>query len=86
MLFKKSKFLIYIFLTLIIFNFIIPICSYAIAEDSIYVWSNNSSSISTSTIPNKQVETTPQDNSRKFFRYYFRWSYINGPKMRNYFV
>jgi len=86
MFFKKSKFSIYILLTLIIFNFIIPICSYAIAEDSIYVWSNNSSSISTSTIPNKQVETTPQDNSRKFFRYYFWLCYIDGPKNWNYLI
>ena len=71
MFLKKSFFLIYILLTLIIFNLVIPICSYAIDEDSIYVWSNNSSSISTSNIPNEQVETTQQDDSRKFFRYYF---------------
>ena len=57
---------------LLILNFVIPICSFAIDEDSIYVWSNNPSSISTSNTPSVEgtESTPPGDNSRKFFKYY----------------
>jgi len=86
MFLKKSKFLIYIFLSLFVLNFMLPVFSFAIDEDSVYVWSNNSSSVSTSITSTEETENSTQDISRKLFRYYFRWSYINGPKMRNYFV
>lgn len=83
MFFKKINIFIYILLLSLIINFMIPIYSFAITEDSIYVWSNNSDSISTSTSKNNEVETTTQDNSRKLFRDNFWWCYINGSKNRN---
>ena len=86
MLLEKSKIFIYIILSLLVFNFIIPICSLAVDEDSIYVWSNNSSFVSTSNAASKEIQGITQDNSRKLFRNHFRWCYINGPKDWNYFV
>ena len=87
MLLKKSKILIYILLFLLILNFVIPICSFAIDEDSIYVWSNHSSTISTSSTSTEKIEnSTSQNNSRKFFRNYFRWGYINRAKYWNCFI
>ena len=87
MLLKKVKFLIYIILFVFALNFILTVCSFAIDEDSIYVWSNSSSSFSTATTPvQEKSQTTTQDTSRKLFRYYFWWCYINGPKNWKYIV
>ena len=75
MFIKKNKTLVYITLFSLILSFIIPIYSFASDEDNIYVWSNNSSSVSTSISPstNEQegVNNTSTEKSRKFFRYYF---------------
>ena len=65
MLFKKINFLIYIILFVFAFSFILPVCSFAIDEDSIYVWSNNSSSLPTASTPTEEEkQNTTQDNSR----------------------
>lgn len=69
MILKKSKILIYTFLFLLFINFAIPICSFA-TNDSIYVWSNNSSSIPTTSSTSEKIEN--YENTRKFFGYYFR--------------
>ena len=61
MFLKKSKILIYMVLTLFILNFILPVLSFAIDEDSIYVWSNNSSSVSTSNNPDKVASFQHRD-------------------------
>ena len=79
MLTKKSKILIYILLFLLVVTIIFPIYSLAIDEDSIYVWSNNTSSIPTANAA-KEAQSIIQDNSRKFLRYHFRWCYINRSK------
>ena len=86
MLLKKYKILIYMLLPLFVLNFILPIYSFAIDEDSVYVWSSTSSSISTSNnvMPETQINT--QENTRKFFRNNFRWCCINGSKNWNYFI
>ena len=63
MFLKKFKFIIYIFILLFILNFTLPIISFAIDEDSIYVWSNNSSSVPTST-PNEETQIVSQNSSR----------------------
>lgn len=63
---KKLKTLIYIIVFVLMLSFLIPICTYAIDEDSIYVWSNNSS-ISTSNTPDtSSIEDSngAQNNSR----------------------
>ena len=86
MFLKKSKILIYILLLLFTLNLTLPICSFAIDEDSIYVWSNSSSSVSTSSTPVNETQSAPQENTRKFFRNHFRWCYIDGPKYWNYFI
>lgn len=51
MFLKKNNILIYMTLTFILLSFIIPIYSFAISDESVYVWSNNSNSISTSISP-----------------------------------
>lgn len=61
MLFKKSKILIYILLSLLILSF--ATYSLAFDEDSIYVWSNNSSSVSTSISPSSYEQQTDNLNS-----------------------
>ena len=87
MILKKSKFLIYILLFLFVLNLIIPTYSFAIDEDSIYVWSNNSSSVSTANTSTEEIQNSnTENNSRKFFGNYFRWCYINGPKNWDYFI
>lgn len=48
---RKTKLLIYIILSILLLAFILPTYSLAFDDDSIYVWSNNSSSISTSISP-----------------------------------
>lgn len=51
---------------MLVLNFVIPICSFAIDEDSIYVWSNNSSSVSTSNTPTiEKPEVTPTEDSSR---------------------
>jgi len=65
MLLRKLNYLIYILLISLVLNFIIPIYSLAIDEESIYVWSNNTSSISTSTTT-EETQSTTQDNSGNF--------------------
>ncbi len=65
MLFKKVKFLIYTILFVFALSFILPVCSFAVDEDSIYVWSNNSSSLPTATTPaEEETQNTTPDNSR----------------------
>ena len=54
MFFKKSKLFIYILLLLIILSLLTPICCLSFSEDSIYVWSNTSSSVSTSISPSEK--------------------------------
>ena len=56
MFLEKAKLFIYIILFFIIFSLIIPIYSFAIDEDSIYVWSNNTSSVSTSISPSNDEQ------------------------------
>lgn len=57
MFLKKSNMLIYIFLFSLFINFTLPIYSLAI-DDNIYVWSNNSSSISTSNTISVETENS----------------------------
>ena len=65
MLLKKEKLLIYIVLFISALSFILPVYSFAIDEDSIYVWSNSSSSLPTATTPVQEGTQNPtQDNSR----------------------
>ena len=59
---KILKFLIYTVSFIFILNFIIPIYSFAFDEDSIYVWSNNSSYVSTI---NTSIEEITDSNSSR---------------------
>lgn len=64
---KKLKFLIYIILFVFTLSFILPICTYAVDKDSVYVWSNAASSVSTSNTPDagsSENSNESQDNSR----------------------
>lgn len=85
MLLKTNKILIYILLSIIIFSLIFPFKSYAFDEESVYVWSNNSSVI-TSTPSEESKNNEENETSRKFFRYNFRKCHINGSKNWNYFI
>lgn len=86
MFFKINKFLIYILLCLILVLFTsFPLKSYAFDEESVYVWSNNSSVI-TSTPSEESKNNEENETSRKFFRYNFRKCHINGSKNWNYFI
>ena len=72
MLFKKENFLIYIILFIFALSFILPVYSFAVDEDSIYVWSNNSSSLPTATTSTQEEsQNITQESSREFFRNYF---------------
>ncbi len=64
MLLRNSKTLIYITLFVFTLSFILPITSFAFDSDSIYVWSNNASSVSTSTTTDSESSEEPKDNSR----------------------
>ncbi len=67
MLSKKIKVFTYIILFVIIFNLILPYYIYAIDEDSVYVWSDTSSSVSTANTASEENETesiTNQASSR----------------------
>lgn len=71
---KKLKILIYIILLIFTLSFMLPICTYAIDKDSVYVWSNTASSISTSNTPDTESSESSnesQDN-RQLFRYNIR--------------
>ena len=61
MLLKKSK---YIFVLLQIFFIIFPTICFALDEESIYVWSNNSNTISTSISPSKEKQEQNEQNER----------------------
>ena len=63
---RKLKIYIYILLFLLILNFIVPIYAYALDKDSIYVWSNNSSSIETSTTEQAEDNLDTQNNTGNF--------------------
>lgn len=62
MFLKKTKILIYITLSLFMISFIFTTYSLAFDEDSIYVWSNNSSAVSTSISPS----TTEQESNNSY--------------------
>ncbi len=64
MFFKKSKLIIYTILFFIISSFIMPIYSFAFDEDDVYVWSNNSSSVSTSISPSNEEQSENLKSSR----------------------
>jgi len=74
MLFKK---IIFIFLILI---YIIPAFCFALNQEDIYVWSNNSTSIQTSISPSPEEQEKAIENERKFFRHYFWKCHFNGAK------
>ena len=65
---KKNKLFSYILLLLIILSLLIPTYSLAFNEDSIYVWSNNASSIPTSISPSEKESSAVNntDNSGNF--------------------
>lgn len=54
-MFQRKKILIYILVFLFTISLIIP--TFCFYEDSIYVWSNNSSSINTSIVPESNNDT-----------------------------
>ena len=68
MCYKKLKLFIYIFLLLIILPLLIPICSFAFNDNSVYVWSNSTSSISTSIAPSSEelLNTNNSNDSGNF--------------------
>ena len=70
MFFNKFKTFTYIILLFILTNFLLPVYSYSIDKESIYVWSNNSTTISTSNVLS-QNELENTETTRKFFRYNF---------------
>lgn len=86
MLLKTNKILIYILLSVIIMlSLIFPLKSYAFDEESVYVWSNNSS-VTTSVSSEESQNNESNQTSRKFFRYNFGKCYIDGPKNWNHFI
>ncbi len=52
----KNKLLLSLFSSCIIFTLVFPILSLAFDEDSVYVWSNFSSSVSTSITPSQEEQ------------------------------
>ena len=62
MFFKKFKVSIYIISFLLVLSFIIPICSFAIDKDSVYVWSDTSTSIPTNA---NQSQTQPSNTTTR---------------------
>ena len=68
MFLKKNNLLIYMTLAFILLSFIIPTFSFAISDESIYVWSNNSNSISTSISPStsEQNASLSEEQSGNF--------------------
>ena len=61
MLFKKIKSLIYIILSILIISFILTTSSFVFTNDSMYVWSDNSSVLSTAISPS--LEEQELDNN-----------------------
>ncbi len=66
MLDKKFKSLIYIFLFVFIFTLSVPLYSKAIDGDSVYVWSNNSSALTSTTPDEKDEIENNKNNSGNF--------------------
>ncbi len=66
MLDKKLKALIYIVLSVFIFTLLLPLYSKAIDEDSVYVWSNNSSALTSTTPDEKNEIENNKNNSGNF--------------------
>lgn len=68
MFYKRFKLFIYIFLLLLILPLLIPICSFAFNDNSVYVWSNSTSSISTSIAPSSEelLNTNNSNDSGNF--------------------
>lgn len=64
MVFKKNLF-IYILLSFIILALIIPTFSLAFDQDSVYVWSNLASSVSTSITPTEEEQESNSDSSNR---------------------
>jgi len=63
MFFRKNNTLINSVLLFVVLSFILPITSLAFNSDDIYVWSNNSSFISTSILPSSE-DLSENSNSR----------------------
>lgn len=59
---KKLKILIYITIFVFTLSFMLPICTYAIDRDSIYVWSNTASSVSTSNTPDTESSESSNES------------------------
>ena len=71
----KYKYLICALLISFILTFSFGAHSFALNQDSIYVWSNNVSTLPTSTASNDNLNTL--DNSRQFFRNHLWFCYFN---------
>ena len=63
---RKIKIFIYILVFAFILNFVFPIYAYALDKNDIYVWSNNSSSIETSTTEKIEINLDNQNNTDNF--------------------
>ena len=64
MFFKKNNVLIYIVLFIFIFSLLFPVYVNAIDEDSIYVWSNNSTVSTSNTLLSDKENNDNQDYTR----------------------
>jgi hypothetical protein len=64
MFLKKTKILIYALVFLFLLSFTIPTFSFGIDKDSIYVWSNNSDFVPTSSNLTQETTESSQNNSR----------------------
>lgn len=62
---KKSKIFIYTVSLIFILNFIAPICSFAFDKDSVYVWSNNSSSVPTVNTSNEEAQDSIAESTSR---------------------
>jgi len=82
MIFKR-KLLIYITLLSLIISIFISTLSFALDQSNIYVWSDLSSSVSTSILPSKEEQ---QQEDRKLFRNYIRKCNFNGTKNWSSFI
>lgn len=60
-----NKKIIYIILSVFILSFIFPIFSHAFSDDSVYVWSNSSSSVNTSSTPSAEENSSIQEDSNQ---------------------
>lgn len=84
---NKIKINSLIIMLIILFTFFMPVISYAIDKDSIYVWSNNNPLPTTASLQSSNIEETSESqNSRKFFRNNFWKRNSNGSKNRKNFV